>query len=77
MTVIDKKEESFIAEYMQLLRRTDELLEAAAQEKKNSPPEKQPELDDRIEDIKAISPLFTHSAAGQPEVESFDRRPNT
>ncbi|HOJ61698.1 MAG TPA: hypothetical protein PK878_15545 [bacterium] len=54
MTVIDKKEESFIAEYMQLLRRTDELLEAAAQEKKNSPPEKQPELDDRIEDIKAI-----------------------
>ncbi|MFB3788226.1 MAG: hypothetical protein ACE15F_17845 [bacterium] len=54
MTVVDKKAEITIEEYMQLLRRTDELLEAAEEEKKNTLPENQADLDDRIEDIKAI-----------------------
>lgn len=54
MTVVDKKAEFFIEEYMQLLRRTDELLEAAEAEKNNTPPENHADLDDRIEDIKAI-----------------------
>ncbi|HQH70921.1 MAG TPA: hypothetical protein PK360_02465 [bacterium] len=54
MAVVDKKSEIFIEEYMQLLRRTDELLDAAEEEKKNTPPENHADLDDRIEDVKAI-----------------------
>ncbi|MGC9328323.1 MAG: hypothetical protein ACP5I1_11870 [Candidatus Hinthialibacter sp.] len=54
MSFIDKTVKNGVEEYMTLIRRTDELLVKFNQEKEATPPEKQHEVAERIDDVEVI-----------------------
>ncbi|MBN2329621.1 MAG: hypothetical protein JXR73_20940 [Candidatus Omnitrophica bacterium] len=61
MSFIDQTVENGIEEYMNLVRRTDELLSKFNQEKETTPPEKQHEVAERIDDVEVIrKQLISH-----------------
>lgn len=61
MSFVDHSVENGVEEYMKLIRRTDELLLKFQEDKTTTPPEKQHEVVERIDDIEVIrKQLISH-----------------
>lgn len=54
MPTLQQITENNVQDYMKLLSRTDELLKKFQLDKQSCPPEKQKELDERIDDVEVI-----------------------